>query len=159
MDRGRHQRLEVGCLLWIAGLSAASVDVAAVDWSAFVPSLDHAQPIFAGAVLSFYAYIGFEDMVEVAEEVRRPERTLPLAIITTLFVTALIYLLLLTSTLLATSAETLGASAAPLADVYATVTGGGDPRIIGVVSSLKTAYLGLSGSARSPSRSGTTVLP
>ncbi|MCZ6870935.1 MAG: hypothetical protein O7G84_15640, partial [Gammaproteobacteria bacterium] len=35
--------------------------------------------IFAGAVLAFYAFIGFEDMVDVAEEVRRVQRTLPTA--------------------------------------------------------------------------------
>ena len=35
--------------------------------------------ILLGGILAFYAYIGFEDMVNVAEEVRNPVKTMPLA--------------------------------------------------------------------------------
>ena len=34
----------------------------------------------AGSFLGFYAFIGFEDMVNVAEEVKRPSVTIPIAI-------------------------------------------------------------------------------
>ena len=37
--------------------------------------------IFIGGFLAFYAFIGFEDIVNVAEEVKSAERTLPRAII------------------------------------------------------------------------------
>ena len=37
--------------------------------------------VFAGAFLAFYAFIGFEDMVNVAEEAKNPRRTMPLAIL------------------------------------------------------------------------------
>src|SRR6185437_5550552 len=34
--------------------------------------------IMQAAVLAFFAFIGFEDMYNVADEIRHPERTLPL---------------------------------------------------------------------------------
>ena len=37
--------------------------------------------LLAGAFLAFYAFIGFEDMVNVAEETTNPRRTMPLAIL------------------------------------------------------------------------------
>ena len=39
--------------------------------------------ILSGSFLAFYAFIGFEDMVNVAEEVKDVRRTLPLAIVLT----------------------------------------------------------------------------
>ena len=49
--------------------------------------------ILGGSFLAFYAFIGFEDMVNVAEEIKDVEKTLPRAIIITLVVTTLIYVL------------------------------------------------------------------
>ena len=48
--------------------------------------------IASGAVLTFFAFIGFEDMLNVAEEVKRPERTMPLGIVSALTITAIIYI-------------------------------------------------------------------
>ena len=47
------------------------------------PGDDHAiLLVMQGAVLAFFAFIGFEDMYNVAEEVRDPQRTIPLGLIT-----------------------------------------------------------------------------
>ena len=71
--------------------------------------------VFAGAFLAFYAFLGFEDMVNVAEEVERPERNLPLAILLALIISSLMYAGVSWIGLqLATAAE-LAASEAPLA--------------------------------------------
>lgn len=48
--------------------------------------------VMQGAVLAFFAFIGFEDMYNVAEEVREPERTLPLGLILAMAVAALLYI-------------------------------------------------------------------
>ena len=46
------------------------------------PDGDHAVLlVMQGAVLAFFAFIGFEDMINVAEETRDPERTVPLGLI------------------------------------------------------------------------------
>ena len=47
--------------------------------------------VFGGAFLAFYAFIGFEDMVNMAEEVKRPRRNLPIAILASVVITVLIY--------------------------------------------------------------------
>ena len=48
--------------------------------------------IFAAGLLAFFAFIGFEDMVNIAEEAKDPLKTLPLAILLTLVVSTLLYL-------------------------------------------------------------------
>jgi basic amino acid/polyamine antiporter, APA family len=47
--------------------------------------------IMQGAVLTFFAFIGFEDMYNVAEEVREPERNLPLGLILAMAAAAILY--------------------------------------------------------------------
>ena len=87
-----------------------------------IPSLDLAvwSGILGATVLAFFAYIGFEDMVNVAEEVENPRRTMPLAIIVTLVVATVLYCAVSISVLLAVPVETLGTSHAPLTLVFAT---------------------------------------
>ena len=73
--------------------------------------------LLLGAFLAFYAYIGFEDMVNVAEEVVRPAYTLPRAIGLALVVSTTMYMLVSFSALSVLSPEQLSASSAPLASV------------------------------------------
>lgn len=47
--------------------------------------------IMQGAVLAFFAFIGFEDMYNVAEEVHHPERNLPLGLILAMVAAAILY--------------------------------------------------------------------
>ncbi len=73
--------------------------------------------IARGSALAFFAFIGFEDMVNVAEEVKDPGRNLPKAILTALVVTGFVYLCVV---LIATSvvpSATLSSSEAPLLSV------------------------------------------
>jgi amino acid transporter len=44
-----------------------------------------------GAVLTFFAYIGFEDSINVAEECLEPQRTIPLGLVTAMLLSALLY--------------------------------------------------------------------
>lgn len=71
--------------------------------------------ILAGSILAFYAFIGFEDMVNVAEEVKDVRRTLPRAIIATLLVTTGFYLVLSLVAILSLPLDALAASEAPMA--------------------------------------------
>lgn len=49
--------------------------------------------VLSGAVLTFFAFIGFEDMLNVAEEVKEPERTLPKGLLMALGTVAVLYIL------------------------------------------------------------------
>lgn len=73
--------------------------------------------IILAFVLIFFAFIGFEDMANVAEEVKKPKKTLPRAIILTVLITAVIYILVSLSSIRILNWEELSQSAAPLADV------------------------------------------
>jgi len=126
--------VEVGGLIWVTVLAVQATDLTMFDPELLTPTfaLNEWSMIFAGAVLAFYAYIGFEDMVEVAEEVREVERNLPRAIFLTLAFSSLIYLLLIGSLILAVGPEMIAVSDAPLADVYRHLTGSA-PTAISVI--------------------------
>ncbi len=83
--------------------------------------------IILAFVLIFFAFIGFEDMANVAEEVKKPKKTLPRAIILSVVITGIIYILVAFSVVRIVNWEELGRSAAPLADVadHAIGVGGG----------------------------------
>ena len=68
-------------------------------------------------VLIFFAFIGFEDIVNIAEETKNPKKVLPRAIILSISITAIIYILVSLSAIRVLSWQELGASLAPLADV------------------------------------------
>ncbi|MDH5516230.1 MAG: APC family permease [Gammaproteobacteria bacterium] len=78
----------------------------------------HWWAIYSGALLAFYAFIGFEDMVDVAEEIQQVRRNLPLAIIITLAVTTLLYMLIMLAAVLAITPEQLAKEKAPLIALY-----------------------------------------
>lgn len=94
-------------------------------WMDFVPGTDAAgwSGLLLGVVLAFYAYIGFEDMVDVAEEVKDVRRTLPRSILLTLVISTVLYLCLALAALLSLTPEELAASSAPLATLYEKHTG------------------------------------
>ncbi|MHA1564404.1 MAG: APC family permease, partial [Alphaproteobacteria bacterium] len=88
--------------------------------------------ILSGSFLAFYAFIGFEDMVNVAEEVKNVRRNLPRAIVLTLGITTIIYFLVTLVAVLALPPDQLAASSAPLALVVSSQTGGSG-RLISVI--------------------------
>jgi basic amino acid/polyamine antiporter, APA family len=74
-------------------------------------------PIFEGAALAFYAFIGFEDIVNVSEEVKAPERNVPRAILFSLGIAGVVYILVSWLAIHVLSPTELAASNAPLLDV------------------------------------------
>ncbi|MHA7646287.1 APC family permease [Nitrosopumilus sp. S4] len=79
--------------------------------------------IILAFVLIFFAFIGFEDMANVAEEVRRPHKIIPRAIILSVVITGVIYILVSLSAIRLLNWEDLAASSAPLADVAHSAVG------------------------------------
>jgi len=94
--------------------------------------------LWIGGFLAFYAFIGFEDMVKIAEEVRRPRRDMPLAVLAALGGAALLYLVLAAGVVLALDPATLAGTEAPLAVIYEATTGRGGEVItlFGLVATL-----------------------
>lgn len=80
--------------------------------------------VFLGAVLAFYAFIGFEDMVDVTEEVRAPRRTMPWAIVLTLLLVTVLYVMIMLAAVLAAPPALLAEQVAPLVFLYQQYRGG-----------------------------------
>ena len=102
-------------VIWFGRRAFGQVDVGgmlAVDPAVGVSG------VAAGAFLAFYAYIGFEDMVNVAEETKNPSRTMPLAILISLVVSTVLYLLVVIVSTTVVSPAELAASEAPLTLVF-----------------------------------------
>ena len=117
--------VEIAGLLLVLYVSAPAVFAAEPAWPDFAPLLNGGAwyGVFLGGFLAFYAFIGFEDMVNVAEEVRRPERNLPRAILLALLVATLLYFLVAMAAVIAVPIDRLAASDAPLAWLYRYLTG------------------------------------
>jgi amino acid transporter len=111
--------LEIGGLIYV--IVVATDNATALSITKIVPASfangDVINGIFLASFIAFYAYIGFEDMVNIAEEIQQPEKTLPRAIILALIISTTLYMLVIFAALSALPPEYLGASAAPLADV------------------------------------------
>ncbi len=117
--------VEIGGLLLIIGagflngpdiVEALPAVVTPADWNV-------GAAILSGAVLAFFAFVGFEDIVNVAEEAKDPVRTVPRATIITLVVSSSLYFLVALVAVAVVPLELLGVSDAPLALVFETATG------------------------------------
>jgi basic amino acid/polyamine antiporter, APA family len=114
--------IEVGGLLLvvIVGVAAigdggASIDAGRAlelkDGAALLPAL------LGGAGLAFYALIGFEDTVNLAEETREPQRAYPRALFGGLLIAGALYLVVTVVASIVVPTETLVGSSGPLLEV------------------------------------------
>ena len=127
--------LEVGGLILILYVVApAFVDLPLRQFD-FIPdtNTDTWPGIFSSAFLAFYAFICFEDMVNVAEEVKNPRRNMPLAILFAVLFATVLYIAIAICALLVLTPAELNQSDAPLASVYERATNS-NPWVISVVS-------------------------
>ena len=88
--------------------------------------------ILQSVVLCFYAFLGFEDIVNVAEEVRDAPRVMPRAILWTLGLSTTLYFVVTAVAVLVVPPAELGGSEAPLALVFQRA--GGPPAAISLVA-------------------------
>jgi len=127
--------VEVLGLMLVIGAGLAADPVA--DWSLPMPAPEWAG-IAGATVFAFFAFIGFDDLVNMAEEARAPERTMPRAILWSLAITAVLYALVSWAAVRSVPRAVLGASEQPLALVWqaGTGTGAGFLALIAVAAAL-----------------------
>lgn len=111
--------LEIGGLLLVIGVNLDAFTALPDRWQEVTMVPDQAAwlGVTLGAFLAFFAFIGFEDMVNIAEEVENARRTLPRAIILALVISVTLYVLVAIVSVLALPVAELGASTAPLSDL------------------------------------------
>jgi APA family basic amino acid/polyamine antiporter len=126
--------IEVGGLILIVAVAWPSFGALPQRLPELIPPFEAMawQGIFLGGFLAFYAFIGFEDMVGVAEEVQEPERTLPRAILLAIAISTLLYLAVTLAAVLTLPLDELSDSRAPLALMFERATGA-SPKIMALI--------------------------
>lgn len=122
--RGIKESVRVNALCTLIELFGLAVVVAAGAWflsrSGPLPGAEAAaqtagwQGLFQGAALAFFAMVGFEDMVNIAEESKDPEREIPKAMLTAVTVAGLLYVAVSFVSSRVLPAQQLAGSEAPL---------------------------------------------
>ena len=128
--------LEVAGLVLVSIVAGDSLQSLPQRWTSFIPGreLSGWLGVASGAFVAFYAFIGFEDMVNVAEEVQDPRKTLPRSIMVALAVSTILYLLIAVVAVLSLPLDVLAVSAAPLATIVE--SRGFPPWIMGWIGTL-----------------------
>lgn len=116
--------IEVIGLLLVVGVGVGAADFGNVG-AALTPGFewDVWVGIMGGAFVAFFAFLGFEDIDAMAEETKQARRMLPRAIVLTLVISTVLYVLVVGMSILVVDPAVLGASDAPLVLVYETAGG------------------------------------
>ena len=107
--------------------------------------------VVAAAGLVFFAYIGFDNVVNLSEEVKHPQRTVPRGLLISVAVSSVLYVLVAVAAVSLTPWQDLAASKAPLA--FAASRAFGDIAfdvlvVIGLLTTLNTVLVLLLVSSR-----------
>ncbi|MBV9481750.1 MAG: amino acid permease, partial [Acidobacteria bacterium] len=116
--------LKIGIILAIVALGFSSPNGA---WHNFATDFPAAQGGMAGfmtaLVASLWAYDGWNDLNMVAGEIRRPERTIPLALVVGVAIVGALYILVNAAVQYIMPAPAIAASPRPASDAMALVLG------------------------------------
>ena len=112
--------IELGGLLLVIAVGAKFLGT--IDYTSAVTVSNPAGDlsislILSGAVLTFYSFVGFEDIINVSEEVKNPESNMPKGILLAVLIASIIYITISLVAVSVIPAAELAASSAPLVDV------------------------------------------
>lgn len=136
--------VEVGGLITV--IVAGCLGLGSQDMGAFAQKLLHdwtLTGVIGGITIAFYAYIGFEDLSNLAEECKHPARDLPRAILVALAFATVIYMLVALVLLLHVPREAIGESKTPLLLVFEAVGWNKVPDYFAIVAILAITNTGL----------------
>jgi APA family basic amino acid/polyamine antiporter len=137
---------EVGGLLIVIAVgipylgSVDYLDFTAVENAAGTLS---APILLSATVLVFYSFVGFEDIINVGEEVKDPHRTLPRGLIFALLIASVIYFLVAVVAVSVLPAGDLARSSQPLVEVVAKAAPWFPTKIFSVISLLAVSNTAL----------------
>ncbi len=100
---------------WAIGLGQG--DVSRAFQFKTSPDTSFVWPVIAATTLAFFAMVGFEDSVNMAEETENPTRIFPKILLAGLFITGAVYVLVSISAITLVSPEELGQGETPLLKV------------------------------------------
>jgi len=95
--------------------------------------------LFSAAALIFFAFIGFEAIVKLSEETRNARKIIPKALVLSIVISTVIYVLVAIAAVSILGWTALGASKAPLADVASAVLGAKAFVLLAVIALFSTS--------------------
>ncbi len=120
-------------LRFIGGGGPEGIDVNYLD------SPDGVNGVLATTALIFFAYLGFEQVANLGEEAKNPSRALPIAIISAVVITSVVYILVALSAVSVVDWQVLRDSDAPLSLVVREATGSDLANTLSVIALFATA--------------------
>ncbi|MFY9637669.1 MAG: amino acid permease [Methanobacterium sp.] len=95
--RGAKQSSQVNTVIVVIKLSVIllfiTIGVNYINPANYHPFFPYGwSGVFKGAAIIFFAYIGFDAITTAAEEVKNPKRTFPIAILGSLFISSILYI-------------------------------------------------------------------
>lgn len=111
--------IEIGALIYIVFVAGDSLlELPSRFQELYIPQTSTVWfGVFSGAFLGFYAFIGFEDMVNMAEEIKNVRKNLPIAILVSILLTTLVYTIVSTIAVLTVTPDMLAGSNTPVAEI------------------------------------------
>ncbi|MGK0271831.1 MAG: APA family basic amino acid/polyamine antiporter [Cocleimonas sp.] len=138
--------IEVGGLMFIIIVGAYFIlkgDFPLANLTEFPPMAKDSSlpwlPIVSASALIFFAYMGFEDIANIAEEAENPVEILPKAFIYTLFISTVIYILIAIVVVSIVPFQELAAAEQPLSLVMTKLIGGKSSQLIAIIALFATA--------------------
>ena len=95
--------------------------------------------ILSASSLIFFAYIGFESLVKLSEETKNAKKVIPLALIFSILIATILYILVSMSAVSVLGYQALSESKAPLADVISAALGKDFSSLITIIALISTA--------------------
>ncbi|MCK5023031.1 MAG: amino acid permease, partial [Candidatus Aenigmarchaeota archaeon] len=95
--------------------------------------------VFQAAALIFFAFIGFEQITRLSEETINPNVNIPKALLLSIVISTVLYIMVAISAVSILDWQTLGASSAPLADVAASAFGPNAFVLLSVIALFSTS--------------------
>lgn len=86
------------------------------------PSLKDISGIFSATALIFFVYIGFEDVANLSEESKNPSSTTPKALLASVIITSIIYLLVTLAFIGLENSRSFWSSKSPLSDAVGSIS-------------------------------------
>lgn len=95
--------------------------------------------VMAGAALAFFSYVGFEDVVKLAEETKEPRRALPRALVLSACIVSVFYVVVAVAAVSIVDHERLAEARGPLSTVLSEAWGSTGATVITVIALFATS--------------------
>lgn len=117
--------LEIGTLIVIGALGLPNLNDISLLTESLNPLAANADmmAVSSAAMIAFFAFVGFEDIENMAEETKDAHKNVPRAILITLVLTVVVYMLVALVAVSSMDQAALANSPAPLADLFTALSG------------------------------------